>query len=186
MDLAPRTPSTVDSAETNGKQQAAATLESTDIPSSIVTPVPSATYQPSSTPVLFESPTHEPTETLEPTMSLSPEPSYTPSAFPTVEPKPTPDGLLIEILSLTSPVVKSDNASLIAKTVPGAICEITVYYKSGPSKAKGLDPITADDSGKVSWTWKVGSSTTSGNWRIVVKAHINGQEITKELYFLVQ
>jgi hypothetical protein len=85
-------------------------------------------------------------------------------------------------VSVTSPVSKGSYASLTAKTSPNASCSITVYYKSGPSKASGLEPKTADANGMVSWTWKVGASTTSGAWRIVVNC--NG--VTKETTFTVQ
>ena len=46
---------------------------------------------------------------------------------------------------------------------------ITVYYKSGPSSASGLDPKTSDANGYVSWSWKVGGRTAPGTYRIVVE-----------------
>lgn len=95
---------------------------------------------------------------------------------------PPSDSGALEIVSVTSPVSKGSYASLTAKTSPNASCSITVYYKSGPSKASGLEPKTADANGMVSWTWKVGASTTSGAWRIVVNC--NG--VTKETTFTVQ
>ena len=94
---------------------------------------------------------------------------------------PASDGAL-EIVSVTSPVSKGANATLTAQTSPNANCTITVYYKSGASTAAGLNPKTANSSGLVSWTWKVGSKTTSGNWRIVVSC--NG--VTKETTLTVQ
>jgi competence protein ComEC len=88
----------------------------------------------------------------------------------------------LEIVSITSPVSKGANATLTAKTSPNASYTITVYYKSGASKAAGLGPKTADASGMVSWTWKVGSKTTSGTWRIVISC----SGVTKETTFTVQ
>ena len=41
-------------------------------------------------------------------------------------------------------------------------CKIIVMYKSGPSKAQGLGPTSADASGVASWTWTIGPSTTLG------------------------
>ncbi|GAH05118.1 unnamed protein product [marine sediment metagenome] len=61
-------------------------------------------------------------------------------------------------------------------------CTITVYYKSEPGKAKGLDPKNSDGNGNCSWSWKVGTRTTSGNWKIVITAEGAGQ---KETYFTV-
>jgi len=40
--------------------------------------------------------------------------------------------------------------------------------KSGPSRAKGLGPKTADVKGGVVWQWRVGSNTTPGQWPIDV------------------
>jgi hypothetical protein len=47
-------------------------------------------------------------------------------------------------------------------------CSITVTYKSGPSHAAGLTPKRPSRTGRVSWSWEVGSSTTSGRWPIAV------------------
>jgi competence protein ComEC len=92
----------------------------------------------------------------------------------------------LTILSVTSPVSKGSTATLTAQTAPGAACTITVYYKSGPSKAQGLEPKTAGADGKVSWSWTVGARTSSGNWRIVVSCTANGNTSTQETYFTVQ
>lgn len=67
-------------------------------------------------------------------------------------------------------VGQGSNATCSARTLPGAYCTITVYYKSGPSTAMGLEPVLADASGQVNWTWKVGTRTTPGTWRIVITA----------------
>ena len=87
----------------------------------------------------------------------------------------------LEIVSVTSPVSKGSYATLTARTSPGASCTITVYYKSGASTAIGLEPKTADASGMVSWTWKVGARTTSGTWRIVVICNGVTKETTHEV-----
>jgi len=107
-----------------------------------------------------------------------------PVILPEVQPTTTPERITIstlEIVSVTSQVPKGANATLTAKASPGSACGITVYYKSGPSTAVGLGPKTADANGSVSWTWKVGSRTTSGSWRIVVTCG----GISKETSFMV-
>jgi hypothetical protein len=76
--------------------------------------------------------------------------------------------LLITLISVTSPAAPFTDATLTASTAPGANCSIVVNYKSGPSRAKGLVPKVASSSGRVSWTWRVGSNTTPGRWPIVV------------------
>jgi len=111
-------------------------------------------------------------------------PRYPPVVLPVITAPPSNTSGL-EILSLTSPIRRGAMATLTAKTYPGAACKITVYHKSGASTAQGLIPKKADSNGNVSWTWKVGNRTTPGNWRIVVKANINGQTISREIIFMV-
>ena len=94
--------------------------------------------------------------------------------------------LSIEIISVTSPVSPGSNATLVAQTTPGANCDIDVYYKSGASTAQGLYPKVADNSGRVSWTWKVGTRTTPGSWGIVVRANHNEQTTTQTTHFTVR
>ena len=91
----------------------------------------------------------------------------------------------LEIVSVTSPVSPGAYATLRARAPPGAQCTITVYYKSGPSTAQGLYSKQADTNGDVSWTWKVGTRTTPGSWRIVVTATYEGQTVSQETYFTV-
>jgi len=93
--------------------------------------------------------------------------------------------LFLEIVSVTSPIGKGYTATLQAKTVPGAYCTIVVYYKSGPSTAAGLYPKEADSEGNVSWSWKVGTRTTPGSWQIVVTASLDGETVSKTIYFTV-
>ena len=102
---------------------------------------------------------------------------------PEASPQPTAPsaGSTTLAISVTSPVRAGSTATLTATAAPGASCDITVYYKSGPSKAAGLDPKTADGSGNVSWSWKVGASTSAGDWRIVVSCG----DMTKETTFTV-
>ena len=77
--------------------------------------------------------------------------------------------LPISVVSLTSPVAPFTDATLQIQTVLEASCSITVRYKSGPSKAKGLISQTADSKGRITWQWRVGSNTTPGEWPIVVR-----------------
>lgn len=94
--------------------------------------------------------------------------------------------LTLEILSVTSPVNPGGYATLQARTISGANCTITVWYKSGPSKATGLEPKLADAQGIVTWTWKVGTKTTPGTWRILVTAELCSQAVSQETAFTVR
>lgn len=56
----------------------------------------------------------------------------------------------------------------IVATRAGASCSITVTYYSGTSTASGLYRKTASSTGRVSWTWKVGTRTRAGSWPVRV------------------
>ena len=77
-----------------------------------------------------------------------------------------PAAASVRLVSVTSPASPGSYATLTAQVSPTATCSITVYYKSGPSHAQGVKPLRRG--GRVSWTWKVGTRTTPGRWRIVV------------------
>ena len=108
-----------------------------------------------------------------------------PPSATTVTSAVTSGPLSIEVVSLTSPISHGSTAKLTVKTAPGALCTITVYYKSGASEAAGLGDQTAGSSGTVTWRWKVGTRTTPGLWSIVVTAEAGGQEESVEISFEV-
>jgi hypothetical protein len=81
----------------------------------------------------------------------------------------------LRIVSSDLYVHHNDTAYVTIKTTPGAYCTIKVVYKSGQSHAKGLNPKRAGKSGIVTWSWKIGPSTTLGNWPIYITA--NGKTI---------
>ncbi len=96
------------------------------------------------------------------------------------------DPLLLEKVSLIpNPVGAGNDVTLKIVTEPYADCTITVIYKSGESKAMGLEDKKADSSGYVSWTWLVGGRTTHGTWDIVVTASIGAKEAELEIDFTV-
>jgi hypothetical protein len=78
-------------------------------------------------------------------------------------------GAAVHLVRLTSPVQPRSEATLTARVIPHTVrCSITVTYKSGPSHAAGLSPKRPSRTGRVTWTWEVGPSTTPGRWPIVV------------------
>ena len=78
------------------------------------------------------------------------------------------DGKILNLVSVTSPAKTGSTSTIVLQTVPNASCTITVIYKSGPSKARGLEPKVVDSNGKISWSWVVGTNTTPGTWPIIV------------------
>ncbi len=103
-----------------------------------------------------------------------------------IAPSPVRAQLQVRFVSVTSPVSPGDDATLTVQTAPGAECLITVRYKSGPSKARGLVPKEADGRGLVSWTWRVGTRTTPGRWPIIVTCSAGGRQGTLETSFEVR
>jgi cytoskeletal protein RodZ len=88
----------------------------------------------------------------------------------------------ITLVSITSPISINKTATLTVKGLPNAEHGINVYYSSGASSAAGLEKKISDDSGLVSWSWKIGARVKSGTYRIVV----NCGELEYTTYFVVQ
>jgi hypothetical protein len=78
-----------------------------------------------------------------------------------------PASARVRLVSVTSPASPGSYSTLVARVSRAATCSITVHYKSGPSRAKGLYP-KRTVGGRVGWTWKVGTNTTPGRWGITV------------------
>jgi micrococcal nuclease len=107
----------------------------------------------------------------------TPSPSHQPEPNPVRE---SPSSL--SVISYTENTLQGEIASITIQGKPNTEYVITVTYKSGPSQAQGLEPQTSNASGKVTWSWKVGSRTTPGPYPIEIKG---GGESTK-VYFTVK
>ena len=97
-----------------------------------------------------------------------------PISKPTPLPAAPPEVSAVRIDSITSPIQRGTQATLEATAPAGAECRITVRYKSGPSKAAGLEPKRADARGTVFWNWSVGGRTTPGDWPVEVRCAKEG------------
>ena len=106
-------------------------------------------------------------QTQQPSTSSSPSAEISPSAK-AVAPSRPPVGASVTFVNAPVTAARGQNATLRVKTGANLACTIEVDYKSGPSTAAGLSPKTSDAAGNVSWTWKVGANTTTGNWPITV------------------
>jgi micrococcal nuclease len=104
------------------------------------------------------------------------------SSTPTTVSSPLPVSVQTAVLFVNAPLTASRGsyATLEVKTAAKTSCSIEVDYKSGASTATGLGPKYSDGAGSVSWTWKVGATTTRGSWPITVtcrngsgQTHIN-------------
>ncbi len=97
-----------------------------------------------------------------------------------VTPLASAQQLQVRLVSITSPATPGKDATIAVQTSPRAACKITVQYDSGPSKAKGLGPKTANAKGNVKWTWRVGAKTKKGTWPITVSCSQKGQQAKLE------
>ena len=74
----------------------------------------------------------------------------------------------INLVGLTSPVSRGNNATISIKGLPNTAYDIDVMYSSGESKASGLEDKTSDSEGNVSWTFKVSSNVKPGTYEIKI------------------
>jgi hypothetical protein len=74
-------------------------------------------------------------------------------------------------ISLTSPVRAGKDVSLRVSVSPRARCTIKVIYDTVVSKARGLGPKSGS---KISWRWRVGTSTSPGRWPIIINCGKSG------------
>jgi hypothetical protein len=101
-------------------------------------------------------------------------------------PTPAPATLSIKLTARTATVARNKTASVTIRTSPRAACSIDVEYKSGRSKATGLGDKTANSSGDVTWSWKVGSNTTRGTWPIFIGCDLASSSGTIETSLTVK
>lgn len=94
----------------------------------------------------------------------------------TVAPQTTvaPESVL-KLVSVTSPCENGSNATVAIIGKPNTEYKIGVFYSTKASEAQGLEKKTSDDSGNVSWTWKVGANTAAGEHEIKISG--GGEEV---------
>lgn len=86
------------------------------------------------------------------------------------------------IISKTDTTYCGDMAHIEIKVEPNTEYFIAVYYKSGRSNADGLSKKTSDDNGYIKWSWRVGTRTSAGEYRI----EVYNQEKTYVTSFIVK
>ncbi len=107
----------------------------------------------------------------EPTTQATTEPETAPAVeattLPATEPTET-DESAVEFVAYPEVVNRGETATVTIQGQPDTEYAITVYYKSGPSTASGLESQTSDGEGYVSWSWRIGSRTSPGTFKIEV------------------
>lgn len=144
---------------------------------------PSQTLLPTqaSTPSQAPQPTQAPKPALPPVTTLMPAETTRAPAPTTAPPKvtapPTPSGTLT-LLEFTRTVKKGSKATVTIQGTPNTQYSIKVKYSSGYSKAKGLEDQVSDASGVCSWSWRVGGSTKSGDYPVIISDGVNSYTLT--------
>jgi hypothetical protein len=75
-------------------------------------------------------------------------------------------------ISFTASVSPGDEAALAVAVSPRSRCTITVVYDTTVSHAAGLGAKTGT---KITWRWRVGSSTHAGRWPVTVNCGKSGR-----------
>ena len=156
------------------------TSEPEESPSSTMTEIDLAENQTSAEETETDSTENQ--TTAEETAADSPDTQTAAEGTESIPTEDTTSEPSITLVSITSPISINKTATLTVKGLPNAEHGINVYYSSGASSAAGLEKKISDDSGLVSWSWKIGARVKSGTYRIVV----NCGELEYTTYFVVQ
>ena len=97
----------------------------------------------------------------------SPNPTST-QAPPPASPTHSPATSFVEIVSVSSPVMRGSTATLVAQTTPSANCGITGTFSSGGVAASVAVARPADGDGRLAWTWDVPARAPIGDWQVTV------------------
>jgi hypothetical protein len=93
-----------------------------------------------------------------------------------------PGGIVIVSIE-PSPLRPGRKAKLTALGEPNAKLNLTVWYKSGKSRAKNLGEKMTDEHGLVTWEWHVSGNTTPGTWELEVTSEYGARAHS---YFVVK
>jgi hypothetical protein len=85
----------------------------------------------------------------------------------------------VNVVSFTSYRTKGQWATIKVKGKARSYATIAVYYNSGASRSKYLNPQNTNSKGYASWRWKVGTRTAPGSYRVVIT--VGGKTITTYL-----
>ena len=87
-----------------------------------------------------------------------------------------PASAAVRKLSFTSSVSPNETATLVVAVSPRARCTIKVVYDTTVTHALGLGAKTGS---KITWRWKVGSSTHAGSWPVTVDCGKSGRLVLR-------
>lgn len=82
----------------------------------------------------------------------------------------------ITLINFTEVRKKGQNATIKIKGMPNTQYTISLFYTNKKSSAKGLEKKESDENGIVSWTWRIGTRTTPGDYQILISDGKNKAE----------
>jgi len=101
--------------------------------------------------------------------------------------------------SITSPVAQGEEASVTVQTAPDTPCSILVIRGTEydpdyigvqqPFEVMmlpGLEPAVSDESGGVSWRWRLEADTAPVKWSVTVFCGLGGGNASSELEVVVR
>jgi len=153
------------SATENTQATAANTATQAASPSATKKPVvqATATKKPVAQPTITNKPAAQPSNTPQPAQS---------TATQEIAATATSAPAGITLVSVTSPISKGSNASLVIQTTAGASCSLSYTTPKGnTSTAAGLGATTAGSDGHCGWSWKISTSTDPGTGKLFVSAN---------------
>jgi len=93
--------------------------------------------------------------------------------------------LVLEVKSLTSPVVQGTKTTLVVKADPGARVAVVVKLPAGQKIPSGLGEKTAAKDGSVSWTWTVDKTLPAGSYPVQVTSLYQGKTASQSTNLVV-
>ncbi len=92
--------------------------------------------------------------------------------------------LVLEVKSLTSPVVQGNNVTLVVKADPGARVSVKMTVPAGQT-APSIGDKTAGRNGEASFSWKVAKTLPAGSYAIQITSAYQGKTASQNSNLVV-
>lgn len=93
--------------------------------------------------------------------------------------------LVLEVKSLTSPVLQGGKVTLVAKADPGARVTASLKLPAGQKAPSGLGEKTAAKDGSVTWTFSVDKKLAAGSYPVQITSAYQGKSASQSTNLVV-
>ncbi len=93
--------------------------------------------------------------------------------------------LVLEIKSLTSPVLQGGKVTLLVNADPGARVSISLKLPTGQLPPSGLTDKTAGKNGQVTWTWTLAKTLPAGSYAVQISSAYQGKTASQSTNLVV-